>query len=113
MSDRDTNNEPLFKNMDEQERIYAPEQVPGADIPAEEIDRGGDAGESAAQADRDDAGVPFVGVVPGVAAGGITGTSAGTAGTGAPGVLPVVPMRDELDADEDREARREDNSERL
>ena len=48
MSDRDTNNEPLFQNMDEQERIYAPQQVPGEQIVAEERDRGSDAGESAA-----------------------------------------------------------------
>ena len=103
MSDRDTNNEPLFQNMDEQERIYAPQQVPGEQIVAEERDRGSDAGESAA---ADEAVVPAIGVVPG--AGGITGSTGGSAGTvGAP-VVPVVPIRDELDADEDREAPRED-----
>jgi hypothetical protein len=107
MSDRDTNNEPLFQKMDEQERIYAPQEVPGEQIVAEERDRGSDAGESVAETERgDEPAVPAVGVVPGAA--GITGSSGGTAGTvGAP-VLPVVPVRDELDADEDREARRED-----
>jgi hypothetical protein len=39
---------PLFENMDEQERIYAPEEVPNADLPAEEVDQGGTAAEGSA-----------------------------------------------------------------
>jgi hypothetical protein len=104
MSDRD--NEPLFQNMDEQERIYAPEQVPGTDIPAEERDRGGTAGESAAR--DDDAARPVIGAVRGAA--GISGSSAGSTGTGGPGVVPVIPTRDELDADAEREAREDERS---
>lgn len=106
MSDRDTNNEPLFQNMDEQERIYAPEEVPGSDIPADERDRGSDVGESPARADlADEPNAPIIGVVPG--AGGITGSAGGSIGAGGAGVLPIVPMSDELDPDAAREARRE------
>jgi hypothetical protein len=36
MSDR-----PLFQNTDEQERVYAPEGVPGTQLPAHEIDADG------------------------------------------------------------------------
>jgi hypothetical protein len=35
---------PLFQNSDEQERIYAPEEVPGTDLPAQEVDASGTAG---------------------------------------------------------------------
>ncbi len=34
---------PLFENMDEQERLYAPEEVPDAELPPEEVDTGGTA----------------------------------------------------------------------
>ncbi len=34
----------LFKNIDEQERIYAPEQRPDTNLPSHEIDAGGPAG---------------------------------------------------------------------
>lgn len=85
MSDRPTHaasGDALFKNTDEQERIYAPQQVPGTDLPGEERDVGGTAGQSTGQAradtgDRDDrvagaegneATVPIVGVRPDVSA---------------------------------------------
>jgi hypothetical protein len=59
MTDRPTNTgaqageKPLFQNMDEQERIYAPEQVPDADLPAQEVDQGGAAAEGSAVASYD------------------------------------------------------------
>ncbi len=34
----------VFEKMDEQERIYAPENVPGTNIPPQEVDVGGAAG---------------------------------------------------------------------
>lgn len=112
MNDRDANNDPLFKNMDQQERIYAPEEVPGMQIPSEERDRGSDVGENPARADRDaEPDIPIFGVIPG--AGGVTGSSGGSAGTGGAGVLPVVPMSDELDPDADREVRHDEDRERL
>jgi hypothetical protein len=45
--------QPLFQNTDDQERAYAPEQLPNANIPDEEIDRGGTAGSSTAAASRE------------------------------------------------------------
>ncbi len=42
------NDAPLFQTMDEQEQVYAPQQVPGAVLPGEELDRGGTAGTTAA-----------------------------------------------------------------
>ncbi|HEX6287818.1 MAG TPA: hypothetical protein VFZ66_01435 [Herpetosiphonaceae bacterium] len=62
MSDRNQNtgssgDKPLFQNMDEQERIYAPQQVPG-EISDELDERGvGETGRGQDTADR-------VGVVP-------------------------------------------------
>lgn len=67
------NDDQLFKNTDEQERIYAPQQVPGATLPGEERDVGGTASQGAAQArgndderivgaDGDSGTVPIVGV---------------------------------------------------
>lgn len=48
----------LFKQMDEQERIYAPQQVPGGvDGPAEEVDTAGSAGVGTGQRDGADVGV--------------------------------------------------------
>ena len=44
--------QPLFQNTDDQERAYAPEQLPGTNLPDEEIDRGGTAGSGAAAASR-------------------------------------------------------------
>jgi hypothetical protein len=41
-------NKPLFQNMDEQEQIYAPEQVPGAVTDPNEVDAGGTAANSSA-----------------------------------------------------------------
>ncbi len=46
MSDRPTNKnegDQLFQNMEEQERTFAPEQVPDAEMPPEEVDQGGTA----------------------------------------------------------------------
>jgi hypothetical protein len=51
--------EPLFQKQEEQERIYAPEQVPGSDIPETEQDRGGTAAESTAAASDQDDDEPF------------------------------------------------------
>ena len=42
--------QPLFQNTDQQEQIYAPEQLPTAAMPVEEIDRGGTAGSGTAVA---------------------------------------------------------------
>lgn len=53
----------LFENMDEQERLYAPEQVPGATQPAHEVDEGGTAASNAAATSSDQA-VPARGVLP-------------------------------------------------
>jgi hypothetical protein len=39
---------PLFEKMDEQERVYAPEQVPGAVDAPSEVDQGGTAGSGTA-----------------------------------------------------------------
>ncbi len=49
----------LFQNMDEQEQVYAPQQVPGADMPAAEVDQGGTAGNTFA-----DGSLPVTPVVP-------------------------------------------------
>lgn len=63
MSDRTGQNDTpggdrLFKQMDEQERIYAPQQVPGGvDGPAEEVDTAGSAGAGTGQRDGADVGV--------------------------------------------------------
>jgi hypothetical protein len=43
----------LFQNMDEQERIFAPQQVPGAIPDPDEIDVGGTAGDNTAIASRE------------------------------------------------------------
>ncbi len=55
MSDRagqtnEQGDEQLFQNMEEQERIYSPQQVPDSDIPEVERDRGGTAAEGSAVA---------------------------------------------------------------
>ncbi len=64
----------LFQGMDEQERIYAPEEVPGADLPDIEVDQGGtvgggtagasDAGETNTLVDRRGAPAPAMPVAP-------------------------------------------------
>jgi hypothetical protein len=69
MSDRaertnEGENEPLFQNMEEQERTYAPEQLPDSDIPPVEQDRGGTAAEGAA-AEADETGQGVASLVPG------------------------------------------------
>ena len=52
---------PLFQNLDEQERIYAPQQVPGGvDVP-DEIDAGGTAGGSSATVAREGSGAAIAG----------------------------------------------------
>ena len=43
----------LFKGMDEQERLYAPEQVPGAVVSDVELDQGGTAPASTANTDAE------------------------------------------------------------
>lgn len=47
------NDDRLFKQMDQQERMYAPEQVPGTQIPAVEADRASTAAGSGARASED------------------------------------------------------------
>lgn len=80
----------LFQNMDEQEAVYAPQQLPGV---APSADADGDAGNVA--------GIDTVGI-PAVTAGNITGTSAGGvgAGTGAAPIASAVPVRRDV-ADDD------------
>ena len=48
--------EPLFQGQEEQERVYAPEEVPGTDIPPVERDAGATSADNTAVAtdpDRD------------------------------------------------------------
>lgn len=81
---RDTNNGPLFQEMDEQERTYAPQQVPGNDVPAPEVDQGGTAGAASptGATDGDTVIVPGVPVYP-------------TAGSGIQPAMPAVPVTDD------------------
>lgn len=81
----------LFQNMDEQEAVYAPQQVPGSNIPSQELDQGASAGESAA-------GAVAAANVAGVGnPGGVTSASGpGVSGVGA--VTPVVPVRPDVSA---------------
>ena len=81
-----TQDAPLFQNMDEQEAVYAPQQLPGSIIPTEELDQGGSAGEVAA-------GAVAAANIGGVGnPGGVTSASGpGVSGVGA--VTPVVPVR--------------------
>ncbi len=68
---------PLFQNMDEREAVYAPQQVPGAAMPAEEVDQGGTAGATnAAGADPADR-TPVVPAAGLAAAGLAAGPNAG------------------------------------
>ena len=60
--------EQLFKNMDEQERMYAPEEVPDTELPVEEVDVGGTAASGTAVPASDTRTVPVSGAHP--AAGG-------------------------------------------
>lgn len=82
---------PLFQNMDEQEAVYAPQQVPGSNIPNQELDQGGSAGEAAA-------GAVAAANIGGVGnPGGVTSASGpGVSGVGA--VTPVVPVRPDTSA---------------
>ncbi len=81
------NNMPLFQNMDEQEQVYAPQQVPGAAMPAEEVDQGATAGATndagAGPADHTPV-VPAAGLAAaGLAAGPNVGLSAAAPAGGA------------------------------
>jgi hypothetical protein len=68
MTDRprdDTNDTPLFQEMDQQERTYAPQQVPDAVMPGEEVDQGGTAGQAGSVgATTDDTSLRATPVVP-------------------------------------------------
>ncbi|WP_029215658.1 hypothetical protein [Kallotenue papyrolyticum] len=98
---------PLFQGMDEKERELAPEQVPDAQIPPEELDVGGSAGQGPAVAAAEGGGhepeteagraniagaegdqrtAPVVGVRPDVSANTpvFTPATPGTAGTDEP-----------------------------
>ncbi len=46
-------NDQLFKGIDEQERLYAPEEVPDTEVPAEEVDAGGTAASGTAVSSSD------------------------------------------------------------
>lgn len=99
--------QPLFQHMDEQERMYAPDQVPGTGMPPNEIDAntgvtdaGGAGGTGAA--DRHGTDAPSLGVMPAVPAGGVTGSSSGI-GSSAPLVVPVVPPQSEVDEEDRRQ----------
>ena len=52
---RERDDEPLFQNMEEQERTYSPQQVPDSDIPAVERDQGDTAAQGPAVASDNDA----------------------------------------------------------
>ncbi len=83
MTDRpkDSSERQLFQGLDEQERTYAPQEVPGETMPPTEVDQGGTAGEAAPAGTSNDAGIAPV--YPGL-------------GTGMHGVIPpVVPEDDE------------------
>jgi len=78
--------------MDEKERELAPQQVP--DDPRPALDE---------QHNATDA--PFVGVVPAVPAGGVTGSAAGSISTGTgggPGVVPIPIVPPDTDAEDAR-----------
>jgi hypothetical protein len=51
---RERDDEPLFQNMEEQERTYSPQQVPDSDIPPVERDRDGTAAQGPAVASDND-----------------------------------------------------------
>lgn len=92
MSDRSENTGAqggqLFKNMDEQERIYAPNQLPDNSLPSHEVDRGENATSGTAQGNLDDTDTP----VP---------VGLGTGGSAA----SATPASDEFDPGMEREAR--------
>ncbi len=75
MSDRKNTDEraserPRFDKLDEQERLYAPEEVPDANLPAEEVDKGGTAASGPAVASTEgDQGESPVSPVPPPASG--------------------------------------------
>ncbi len=80
-----TDNTPLFQNMDEQEAVYAPQQVPGGDT-----DAGGNTGTTTDAAGA--VAVTNAGLVGNP--GGVTSASGpGVSGVGA--VAPVVPLIDD------------------
>lgn len=92
MSDRSENTGgqggQLFKNMDEQERIYAPNQLPDEVMPAHEVDRGESAASGTGQGSDGDIDTP----VP---------VGLGTGGSAA----AATPASDEFDPGMEREAR--------
>ena len=69
MTDRpkDSSEGQLFQGLDEQERTYAPQEVPGENMPPVEVDQGGTASEAASAGTRTDE--PTVPVYPGLGAG--------------------------------------------
>lgn len=86
----------LFKNMDEQERIYAPNQLPDQVMPAHEVDRGENAASGSGQGSAGDIDTP----VP---------VGLGTGGSAA----AAAPASDEFDpgmAREERDLQRGDTS---
>lgn len=91
MTDRpNTDNTPLFQNMDEQEQVYAPQQVPGATMPDAERDQGDSAGEAAAGA------VATANLGAGNPSGVTSASGPGTTDVGA--LTPVVPVRPDASA---------------
>ncbi len=102
MSDRPKNaeaqgGEQLFKNMDEQERLYAPEEVPGTALPPGEVDAGGTAASGTALPESDQRTVPVSGPLP-------------TAGSTQPVPIPIrapTESEEEVPRDEGAERHRE------
>jgi len=94
MTDRQsTDNTPLFQNVDEQEAVYAPQQLPGNNMPGIEVDQGGSVGEAAAGA----VAATNAGLVGNP--GGVTSAS-GPGMSGAGAVAPVIPVRSNASADD-------------
>ena len=87
MTDRQpTDSTPLFQNMDEQEAVYAPQQLPGSDVSGTSTDADGTTDAAGAVA------VTNAGMVGNP--GGVTSASGpGVSGVGA--VAPVVPVNDD------------------
>ncbi len=87
---------PLFQNTDEQEQVYAPQQVSGDGDAQRAVDfenRGDDA------TTDDDVGIPTAGAgLMGQMGGGLGGVSAGTPGAIGPAVTNAAPQ-DETSGD--------------
>lgn len=97
MSDR-----PLFQDMDEQEAVYAPQQLPDGSAPKSAADTETRAGGEGV--DRGAVAVPVAGILgAGAGAGGMSGTSGAPGGIGpALGAAALADETRDTDADERR-----------